>query len=115
MNDDWFGHRDPLTGAPLGDKDSWIEWDYRLANVDQIISDWTDQNGLHSWEVNDPKRRVQVDAVRKIDQFEAAKQRRTSGKRYKAQPGEYFVPKVWKTTEEWPGFLEYVESLSEGE
>ena len=54
-----------------------------------------------------------MDAVRKIDRFEAAKQRRTGGKKYKPRDGEYFVPKVWKTSEEWPLFREYMEHLAQ--
>ena len=113
MADDWFGHRNPFTGEPMGDRDEWIMWDYLLASVDQLIEDWTDSNGLYRWEMEDPKDRVQVDAVRKIDRFEAAKQRRTGGKNYKPRDGEYFVPKVWKTSEEWPLFREYMEHLAQ--
>ena len=112
MGDDWFGYRNPLTGAPFKDADrnEWTQWDYLLATVDQTIEDLTDSNGLYVWETHDPKQRVRVDAVRKIDPFEAAKQSTTGRKNYKPKPGEYFVPHLTKTVEEWPTLREYLES-----
>lgn len=111
MYDDHFGFRDPFTGLPFQEPE-WTEWDYVLAQVDQLIDDYTDSNGLLAWEVDDPHHRVRVDAVRKIDRFEQAKQQITNKSRYKPVMGEYFVPRLSKTTEEWPTHSEYFEHLA---
>ena len=115
MADANFGHTDPFTGELYEDADGWTDWDFLLVQADQLIRDWTDQNGLLAWEVNDHKQRVRVLAERRIDQFEAAKASITSGKRYKARPGEYFVPKLEKTTEDWPTHEEYFAHLAENQ
>lgn len=95
MRDDWYGHRDPFTGAKMGDKDEWLEWDHLLADTYQIIEDHTDEYGLLVWEREDEA--VAIDAVRKIHPFKESVDLVTSGtanKPYKARPGEYFVPDV---------------------
>lgn len=114
MGDDHFGFHNPWTGETLGEPE-WTTWDFTLAQVDQLIDDYSDANGLLLWEVDDPHQRVRVDAEKRVDKFEAAKQRKTSGKRYKPTPGEYFVPVVVKTSEEWPTLEEYVTFLAEKE
>lgn len=106
MGDDWFGHRDWFTEAPTGDKDEWTDWDYALARAQQLIEDYTDQHGNLVYEVQDD--RVVVEAVRKIDKFEAAKDRITSKKNYKPLDGEYYVPRLEKRSAEWPTFEEWV-------
>lgn len=113
MEDDWYGHRDPLTGAPTGDRDEWIGWDHTLVNAYQLIQDFTNEHGLLIWEVDDPKERVTVLAERKIDKFKAAVESRTGGKKYKALKGEYFVPKLDLRAKEWPTFDEWVQSQTE--
>lgn len=114
MGDDWFGHRDWRTGREQGDKDEWTEWDYLLARALQTIETHTDSNGLLIYEVRDD--RVVVDAIRKIDKFEEAKDRITSRKGYKPASGEYFIPRLDKRSEEWPTMAEYYERLArEGE
>lgn len=109
MGDDWFGHRNFLTMKPQGDRDEWIEWDYILVRLLQTIEDWTNEHGLLVYEIDDPMERTFVDAVKKIDKFEAAKHHRTSGKKYKPTPGEYFIPEIKKRSKEWPTMREYVE------
>lgn len=96
MRDDWYGHRDPITFSPAGDKDEWLDWDHALVDALQTIEDYSDQYGLLAWELADPH--VEVDAVKKIHPFEAARDRQTQGsanKPYKPEPGEYFLPDVW--------------------
>lgn len=94
MGDDWFGHRDPFTGEPVGDKDEYLTWDYALMNAFQTIEDYTDQkSGLPVWELDDEA--VYVDAVRKTNKFQQAIDEATRGsktKPYQPSPGEYFVP-----------------------
>lgn len=96
MRDDWYGHRDPFTGNPVGDREEWLEWDFLLLDTLQIIEDSTDEYGLLAWEVADEA--VEVDARKRIHKFRAAIDRATSGsanKPYKPQPGEYFVPQLF--------------------
>lgn len=79
----------------------------------QVIEDWTDPHGLMVYESRDHDNRVIVEAHRKIDRFEAAKERITKGtpnKPYKGQPGEFFVPKLLlaEPDDEWPTREEYI-------
>lgn len=95
MGDDWFGHRDPLTGMPQGDKDEYLSWDWALLNAFQTIEDYSDKHGLPTWEIDDE--RVVVEAHRRIDKFQRAideRTRSTKAREYKPVPGEYFVPDV---------------------
>lgn len=92
VGDDWVGHRDPITGQPVGNKDDWTEWDYALMYAVQTIEDFTTQDGILAWEIDEDG--VRVDAIKKFNKFEAAKQRKTGGKNYKPTPGEYFVPSI---------------------
>jgi len=92
MRDEWFGHRDPITGAPLGDRDEWIDWDFALAAADQTIEAFTDDNGIPEWTKKDPK--ASIEAKRKIDQFKASIESITGSAKYKPTPGEYFVPDI---------------------
>lgn len=115
MGDDWFGHRDPFTGEPEGDRDEWIDWDWLLSRALQTVEDWTNDHGLLRYEVDDHLRRVDVDAVKKIDRFEEAKARRTSGKNYKPADGEYFIPRLSKRSKEWPTLEEHIQYLVDQE
>lgn len=112
MSDDWFGHRHPLTGEKIRDRDEWTEWDYLLLNAYQTIEDWTDKDGLLAYEVDDPQGRVIVNAKKKINQFDRAKEARTGGKNYKPDKGEYFVPdvKLHDPEGEWPTLREFIEA-----
>lgn len=96
MGDDWFGHRDPFTGEPIGDKDEYTSWDYALQNAFQAIEDYTDsKSGLLIWEIEDEN--AYVNANKKYNKFQAAIDKKTAGtpnKPYKAAPGEYFVPEL---------------------
>lgn len=92
MRDDWFGHRNPFTGAPSGDKDEWTRWDYALSSAYQLIEDNTDEYGLLIWEREDEA--VDIDAIRRSHKFKAAVDNVTNGKKYKPIPGEYFIPDI---------------------
>ena len=95
MGDDWFGHRNPLTGAPQGDRDQYLSWDWALLNAFQTIEDYSDKHGLRTWEIDDE--RVVVEAHRRIDKFQRAIDERTKStekRPYKPVPGEYFIPDV---------------------
>lgn len=94
MGDDWFGHRDPLTGEPRGDRDEYTSWDYALQNAFQTIEDYTDsKSGLLVWELEDENAYVTAD--KRYNKFQAAIDKKTQGsknKPYQPEPGEYFVP-----------------------
>jgi len=92
MQDEWFGHRSPFNGAPLGEKDEWIEWDFLLASAFQTIEVYTDDNGLYRWVKDDPS--VEIQAQRKISPFDEAVDEITNAKNYKKRNGEYFIPVV---------------------
>lgn len=104
MRDEWFGHRNPLTGAPMGDREEYTSWDFALLEALQTVEDFTDsKSGLPIWEVETPW--VEVDAVKKVNKFQASIENATKGterKPYKPRPGEYFVPALYsrKTDEE---------------
>lgn len=97
MRDEWFGHRNPLTGAPMGDREEYTSWDFALLEALQTVEDFTDQkSGMPVWEIETPW--VDVNAVRKINKFQAAIDNATRGtekKPYKPRPGEYFVPELY--------------------
>lgn len=93
MADDWYGHRNPFTGDPEGDKDEWLEWDYLLLNAFQIIEDFTDpDSGILQWKLEDPS--LRVTAERYIHPWHEAVESKTGAKNYKASPGERFRPVV---------------------
>lgn len=113
MRDPYFGHRDWFNGEPLRDADEMTEWDYALIASLQIIEDNTDKHGLLAWET--ANERMTVDAVKQIDKFQAAIDRRTKGspkKGYKPEPGEYFTPDLNLRGGEWPTYTAYLEGLS---
>lgn len=85
-HDPYFGHRDWFTGEVVSEP-TWTEWDYALASACQTIEDFTDNETGHLVWVEQSDR-VAFDATRFIKKSEAAKERKTSGKNYKAQPGE---------------------------
>lgn len=114
MGDDWFGHR-TLEGKPIGDKDQWITWDYALIRALQIIETYTNDNGLLVYEVDDPEDRVVVHALKKINKFQAAQERITGKKDYKARPGEYFIPDLELRGDTWPTLEEYIQHQIEVE
>jgi len=117
MGDDWYGHRNPLTFEPRGDKEEYLTWDWALLNAFQTIEDYTDpKSGLPVWEVEGEG--VEVDAIKKINKFQASIDNATKGTEkhpYKPRPGEYFHPQMWsrKTDENgnevFPTFREWVE------
>ena len=110
MHDDWHGHRDPRNNAPTGDKDAWIGWDYALITALGVIEDYSDENGLLGWEIDDEA--VEVNAVKKFNKFKASIENITSGAKYKASPGEYFVPEVTtrRSSGEFQTFSEWVQN-----
>lgn len=113
MHDDWYGHRDPFTGDPKGDKDEWLEWDFLLLETLQMIEDHTDDTGLLVWETDDPA--AVVDAIPKINKFDRAREVKESAKNFKRRPGTRYVPKLWSRRKDDEGedrfqtFREWVE------
>lgn len=113
MHDDWYGHRDPFTGDPKGDKDEWLEWDFLLLETIQMIEDHTDDTGLLVWETDDPA--AVVDAIPKINKFDRAREVKESAKNFKRRPGTRYVPKLWSRRKDESGenrfqtFREWIE------
>ena len=108
MQDPYFGHRDPLTGEPLRDRDEMTDWDFALIAAFQLINDLTDKHGLLRHETESD--RVMVSAKKEIDRFQAAVDRMTksTGKRgYTPSAGEYFVPVLELRGDEWPTVEEF--------
>lgn len=95
MRDDWFGHRDPFTSEPSGERDEFTHWDFLLMEALQIVEDITDETGMLVMDQDDEA--VVVTAVRKKNKFKAAIDNKTKGspnKPYVPQPGEYFIPDI---------------------
>ena len=114
MRDPYFGHRDWYTGEPLRDRDEWTDWDFALIAALQVVEDNMDKHGLLSWEVLHED--MDVNALKKIDKFQAAVARRTKGskkKGYTPSDGEYFVPELsfLGPEEEYPTYRTYLEGL----
>ena len=105
-----YGFRDPINWEVVGEV-TWTDWDYALVHALQLIEDYTDANGIPVWEKESEK--MVVEAVKKIDRFEAAKSSATGGKNYKATPGEYFVPRLtkvyWADKDYYPKFEEWIQ------
>lgn len=116
LGDKYALHRNPFSGEPFAEPD-WTTWDYQLVHAVQLIEDFTDPNGLLVWEKESDK--VIVSAVSKVDRYDAARESITSGKKYKAAKGEYFVPKLelhhWLKEDDWPTHREWIESQLEQE
>lgn len=121
MSDEWFGHRNWYTLAPEGAKDEWLPEDFTLAQVYQLITDFTDQYGFLAWEVDDPQQRAYVDTKLDIDRVQQAIQSAENNRDTKAQlekvKGSYVKPvlKLIKKDGEWPTHIEYFDSLVEDE
>lgn len=111
LGDKYALHRSPFSGEPFAEPE-WTSWDYQLVHAVQLIEDFTDSNGILVWEKESDD--VIVSAVKKTDAFEAAKEKATSGKNYKAAKGEYFVPDLklqyWLDEDDWPTHRSWVES-----
>jgi hypothetical protein len=106
MQDAHFGHRDWVTGEVIGDSSVKTDWDYALMAAYQIIQDNTLPSGILAWD-NDADN-VIIEAVRKTDKFEAAKQAITSGKNYKGKKGEVWVPRNKLQWGEYPTYSGWV-------
>lgn len=52
--------------------------------------------------------RVEIEALRKTDKFQAQVDRITGGKNYKRRNGEYFTPRIVLRGGEYPTYSEYV-------
>ena len=116
MRDPHFGHRDYFTGKPIRDREEWTEWDFALVAAYQLVEDLTDKHGLLRHEIENE--RMDVEAIKKFDKFQAAVDRTTKGgkKGYNPSPGEYFVPRLKLRGGEWPTLQEYWEqSMREAE
>lgn len=111
LGDKYALHRSPFSGEPFAEPE-WTSWDYQLVHAVQLIEDFTDSNGILVWEKESDK--VRIGALQKVDKFEAAKEAITSGKNYKADKGEYFIPDVklhhWIKEDDWPTHREWIES-----
>lgn len=92
MRDDWYGHRDPFSGAPEGDKDEWLTWDYLLMEAFEVVETITLPDGSFVMDQDDDA--VQIQAIKTVDKFQASIDNITSGKNYKAKPGEKFKPRI---------------------
>lgn len=79
----------------------------------QLIEDYSTEYGLPIWEVDENADNVDVVAVRRIDKFEASKEKTTSKKNYKPAAGERFVPKAILNWGEWPTFEDWVKYQNE--
>lgn len=106
MADHYFDFRNSFTGEPDDEPVTWTDWDYALVHALQVIEDNTTPNGLLVWDVDND--RVRVDVSKKIDKFEAARDRYTGRKNYKRENGEYFVPDVTLVGGEWPDYETYL-------
>lgn len=113
FGDHAFGFREG-PGQPIYGEVGWTSWDYALVRALQLIEDYTTDNGLLIWEVDDTAENVMVSAERYVDRFEASRDSITSRKNYKPTPGERFRPKLHLRYGEWPTFEEWVEKRSEG-
>lgn len=114
MKDPFYGHRDWFTGDPIRPLEEWVDWDYALISALQVIEDHTDKHGLLVWEVDSD--RVDVEAIKQKDKFQAAVERRTKGspkKGYTPSPGEYFTPKMNLLGGDWPTYSEWIKELQE--
>lgn len=89
--DDWFGHW-TVQGDRHGDPNERIEWDFALIEALETIDDFTDDNGLLRWEVDEDG--VSVDSVKTYDKFQASIDRKTGRDNYKPEPGERWKPVV---------------------
>lgn len=92
MRDDWYGHRDPFTGTPGGDKDDWLLWDYLLMEAFEVVERITLSDGSFVMDQDDDY--VEIQAIRSTDKFQAAVDGIKSGKNYKPRPGETFKPRI---------------------
>lgn len=121
MQDEWFGHRDPFTHQPVGDKDAWTSWDFLLSNVYQLIEDFTDQHGFLLWEVEDKHERAIIETSIEVDRVEQAiklkSENKQTAKQMAATPGAYIKPKIVlrKGVKDWPTHVEFFKYLSEKE
>lgn len=101
-------NRNSFTGEPDAPHDQWNEWDFALAESRQLIEDYTDKHGHLIFERDSDE--VAVDAIKKVDKAQAAIDKKTSGKKYKAGPGEYFVTELWLARgKEWPTLKSWME------
>ena len=114
MRDPLFGHRDPFTGEALRDKDEWTEWDFTIVSAFQLVNDLTNKHGLLVHEVDNE--RMDVEAVKDFDKFQAAIDRATKGtksKGYTPSPGEVWKPRLRLRGGEWPTLEEYFQKQAE--
>lgn len=112
FGDPAFGFREGPEGVVYGEV-SWTSWDYALVQALQLIEDYTTDNGLLIWEVDNTAENVMVSAERYIDRFEASRDSITGRKNYKSSPGERFRPRLDLRYGEWPTFEDWVKKKSE--
>lgn len=117
MMDDAFGHRDPFTGVPQGDIEQWTTWDHLIANVHQLIVDFTDENGFLAWEKDDPSEAMEILVSTRYDRAKASQDRFEAsdrGKRELARPGAYVETRMrLRPQREYPSHADYFKTLAE--
>lgn len=114
MRDPYFGHRDYFTGEPIRDRDEFTDWDYTLLSAFQLVNDLTNKHGLLVHEVDNE--RMDVEAIKTTDKFQAAIDRSTRGskdKGYTPDPGETWRPRLKLRGGEWPTLEEFFEKQAE--
>ena len=112
MHDPFYGHRDSFSGD-VEREPFWLDWDYALATALQTVEDYTDaETGQLVWV--EQSSRVTFDAQRYTKKSIAAIDRKTSGKNYKAQPGERWRAKpVVMDGGDLPTMREWIEEQSD--
>lgn len=119
MVDDDFGHMNRVSGERKLPRGTWVAWDYILANVFQLISDFTDENGFLVWESQDPDERMEIRGVVKVDRPENVRQKveKQNSKRMERVPGSYVSLSIRKRREEdeYPTHEEYFERMAQEE
>lgn len=92
MRDEWFHHRDIVTGEELGDRTELTDWDFAIIHAFETIEAYTNQNGIFKWHLEDPQEKI--GAVLKIDPFQQDVDSITNNPKYKRPNGAYYVPDV---------------------
>lgn len=110
MQDHFAGFRDSFS-FEVDAYPHWTDWDYSLATALQVIEDYTDPETGHLLFVEQSDR-VTFDAIKYTKKSVAAVERKTSGKKYKATPGERWrtKPRVMDGGE-MPTLAEYIAEM----
>lgn len=107
--DFYFGFRDLWSYEP-DRTPHYTEWDFLLVSAAKLVEDYTDSETgqLMAYEYSD---RVDWDLEKRIKKSKAAIENRTSGKNYKAAPGESWIARPRAIDgEALPTIREWIES-----